>query len=164
MNIFYKLVTKIFIPINRFYKRQLLDYSLKKRRIYIRNSIIHGDDFSKLLLGENIYLGDAFLDIHDKITIENNVGFGHQVKILTGSHDWRQIGVNRVKVITKPVHIKTGAWVASYSIILPGTVIGENSVIAAGSVVSGNIEPFTLVGGNPARFIKHILPSNTPYL
>jgi len=55
-----------------------------------------------------------------------------------------------------PVIIERNAWVAIGAIILPGVTIGEGAVVAAGSLVTKNVEPHTLVSGNPARVIKHL--------
>lgn len=46
------------------------------------------------------------------------------------------------------------AWLASHSVILPGVTVGEGAVVAAGPVVSRNVPPYTLVGGNPAQVIR----------
>ena len=133
-----------------------LKHELAKRGVVMTNVIIYGNNLSNLILGDNIWINDAFLDVQNTITIESNVGFGHQVKILTGSHDIKKFGKERGKIISKPVIIKTGAWIASFAIILPGTEIGEHSVVAAGSVVRGEVPPHTLVAGNPAQIVKNL--------
>ena len=46
------------------------------------------------------------------------------------------------------------AWVASHAIVLPGVTIGEGAVVAAGAVVTKDVEPYLMVGGNPARPIR----------
>jgi len=122
----------------------------------MKGAIIHGDDFSKLIVHDNACLNDVFLDLHDTITIEGSVGLGHQVKILTGSHNYTKTGKERNKVTSKPVIIRTGAWIASYSIVLPGTEIGAHAVVGAGSVVRGKVPPYTFVAGNPAKLIRTI--------
>lgn len=53
-----------------------------------------------------------------------------------------------------PITIGHDAWVASRSIILPGVSIGDGAVVAAGAVVTKDVEPWTVVGGNPAKIIK----------
>jgi len=58
--------------------------------------------------------------------------------------------------VLEPVHIKRGAWIALNVVILPGVTIGENAIVATGSVVMKDVEPYTLVGGSPAKFIKDI--------
>ena len=76
---------------------------------------------------------------------------GKDVYLLTGSHD---IEKSTFDLVTRPIDIGKGCWVATASTILPGIVIGDYSVVAANSVVVKNIEPWTVVGGNPAKFIK----------
>jgi len=55
-----------------------------------------------------------------------------------------------------PVHIGRNAWIGVGAIILPGVTIGENAVVAAGAVVTKDVAPNTIVGGNPAKLIKTI--------
>ena len=54
----------------------------------------------------------------------------------------------------KPIRISVNSWVAGWSIILPGVTIGEGAVVGAGSVVTKDVKPWTVVGGNPAKVIK----------
>lgn len=76
---------------------------------------------------------------------------GKDVYLLTGSHD---IEKNTFDLITRPITIGDGCWIATASTILPGISIGDYSVVAAGSVVCKSVDDNTVVGGNPARFIK----------
>lgn len=73
------------------------------------------------------------------------------VDILSGSHD---INSTRFEMITSPVIVNNNVWIATKSIVNKGITIGEGSVIAAGSVVVKNVEPWSVIGGNPAKFIK----------
>ena len=73
------------------------------------------------------------------------------VKLCTAGHDTS----SRIMELTyAPIHIGANAWVAAWSTILPGVTIGEGAVVAAGAVVTKDVEPWTVVGGNPAKFIK----------
>lgn len=54
------------------------------------------------------------------------------------------------------VKIENNAWIGAGSIILPGVTIGHHSVVAAGSIVTKDVEPYSVVGGNPAKFIKKL--------
>jgi acetyltransferase-like isoleucine patch superfamily enzyme len=54
------------------------------------------------------------------------------------------------------VHICRNAWIGAGATILPGVTVGENAVVAAGAVVTKDVAPNTIVGGNPAKFIKNI--------
>ena len=53
----------------------------------------------------------------------------------------------------RPIVIEDDVWIGSRVIILPGVVIGKGSIIGAGSVVTKDVEPYTIVGGNPAKLI-----------
>ena len=86
------------------------------------------------------------------ITIDDGVMIGPNVRIVTDNHDFD----NRMVLRCKPVHIKSRAWIGVGAIILPGVTIGENAVVAAGAIVTKDVAPNTIVGGNPAKFIKKI--------
>ena len=87
----------------------------------------------------------------DKIIIGTKVAISRESFICTASHDITK--PNR-PLVTAPITICDGVWIGARAIILPGVTIGEGSVVAAGAVVTKNVDPFTVVGGNPAKFIK----------
>lgn len=86
-----------------------------------------------------------------KITIGTKVAISREAFICTASHDITR--PNR-PLVTAPITICDGVWIGARAIILPGVTIGEGAVVAAGAVVTKDVEPFTVVGGNPAKFIK----------
>lgn len=85
------------------------------------------------------------------IILGDNATVSQGVKLCTASHD---ITSKIMELTTAPIMIGTNAWVAGWSILLPGVTVGEGAVVAAGSVVIKDVEPWTVVGGNPANFIK----------
>ena len=87
----------------------------------------------------------------DEIVIGAQATVSQGVKLCSASHD---ISSRIMELTTSPIHIGENAWVAGWSIILPGVTIGEAAVVAAGSVVTKDVEAWTVVGGNPAKFIK----------
>jgi putative colanic acid biosynthesis acetyltransferase WcaF len=93
----------------------------------------------------------CWIDNLEKVKIGKYSCISQYVFILTGSHD---INSNTFSLILKPVTIGNGVWIATKAMILPGIVIDDFSVVGAGSVVVKNIEPFAVVGGNPAKYIK----------
>lgn len=99
-------------------------------------------------IGDNVNVQmNCFLDGRGGIVIGNNVDVTPGVRILTEQHD---IDAPDYDTVKKPVVIHDHAVIGSWALILPGVTIGEGAVVAAGSVVVKNVEPFTLVAGNPA--------------
>ena len=88
------------------------------------------------------------------ITIEDNVLIGPKVNLITENHPLNPN--DRKSLICKLIVIKRNAWIGAAATVLPGVTIGENSVVAAGAVVTGDVLPNTIVGGVPAKFIKNI--------
>lgn len=87
----------------------------------------------------------------DRISIGRWASVGENVQLLTGNHD---VDSSEFHLITKPIVIGDMAWVATNSIVLPGVTIGEGAVVGAGSVVVKDVDPWVVVAGNPAHFIK----------
>lgn len=87
----------------------------------------------------------------DKIRIGDNSVISREAFLCTASHD---ISSPIMELITAPITIGSNCWICARAVILPGVTIGDGAVIAAGSVVTKDVDPWTVVGGNPARFIK----------
>ncbi len=109
----------------------------------------------ELEIGENFYAntGLTLLD-SGGVTIGQNVLIGPNVKIYTNNHPLNVEERRQGFEIFKPVSIGNDVWIGGGSIICPGVNIGDNAVIAAGSVVTKDVAPDTLVGGNPAILIR----------
>jgi acetyltransferase-like isoleucine patch superfamily enzyme len=110
-------------------------------------------------IGKHVYLGPG-VNLDDlypgMITIEDYVSIGMGTMIFSHSNPRCSpyLKTRHYPTEVKPVIIKRGAWIAPGSIILPGTTIGENSVVISGSVVMRNVEPYTAVVGCPAKVLK----------
>lgn len=106
-------------------------------------------------LGKNVFINHActFLDLGG-IVIEDEVLIGPQVNIITENHPVNP--KERKMLELKAVIIKRNAWIGANATILPGVTIGENSVVAAGAVVTKDVPANTVVGGVPAKVIKEI--------
>jgi maltose O-acetyltransferase len=106
-----------------------------------------GDLYRRLTIGQfcKFNIGCLF-DLEGEIRIGDRVGVGHEVMILTSTHE---IGPREERadpaLVRKPVVIEDGVWIGARCTILPGVTIGAGSVISAGMVVSRDVPPDTLV-------------------
>ena len=106
-------------------------------------------------IGNNVFVnhGCSFLDLGG-ITIEDDVLIGPQVKLVTENHPVDP--ANRKSLDLNSIVVKKNAWIGAGAVILPGVTIGENSIVAAGAVVTQDVPSNTIVGGVPAKHIKNI--------
>ena len=106
-------------------------------------------------IGKNVFINHActFLDLGG-IVIEDDVLIAPKVSIITENHP---VNPKERKILDlKSVTIKRNVWIGANATILPGVTVGENSVVAAGAVVTKDVPANTLVGGIPAKIIKEI--------
>lgn len=106
-------------------------------------------------------LNDALFNVggESRITIKEYAFFGHQVAVLAGVHDVNKFGRERQRTLVRSgrdVVIEEGAWLASHVLVLGPCVIGAHSVVAGGSLVMNDVEPFTIVAGRPAKMVRRI--------
>ena len=108
-----------------------------------------------ITVGKNVFIKSCchFQD-QGKITIGDNVLIGHNVVIATLNHN--QIPDKRASILPKAVTIGNKVWIGSNSTILPGIIIEEGAIVAAGSTVTKNVKKNTIVAGNPAKIIRTI--------
>lgn len=105
----------------------------------------------RLNLGRNSVVGEhCLLDCRRGLNIDENVNISSGVWIWTLHHDMND---PEFKAVGEPVNIQSYSWICSRATILPGVTIGEGAVVAAGAVVTSDVEPYTIVGGVPARRI-----------
>lgn len=90
-----------------------------------------------------------------EVIIGDDVMIGPNVSLITSEHPVAP-SQRRAFLIGRPITIERGVWIAAGATVVGGVTIGENSVVAAGSVVTRDVPPNTLVGGNPARVIRSI--------
>jgi acetyltransferase-like isoleucine patch superfamily enzyme/GT2 family glycosyltransferase len=156
-----------------------------EKKIYIkigRDCVINGhfvieNKNGSINIGDRTFIGGGlFISIND-IKIGNDVMFSWGCTVIDNnahSLDWRDRKSDVIdwkkgieegtlgkykdwsKVISAPVKVCDKAWISFNVIILKGVTIGEGAVVAAGSVVTKDVLPYTLVAGNPARFIRNV--------
>lgn len=123
-----------------------------------RESYIHGPK-SRIDLGENSGLPTVANTRSGRIVVGDHVMTGMGTFFLTGTHDYKKRGKEREPAITdaeRDIIIGDGAWIGWNSTIVGPCKIGENAVIAAGSVVVDDCEAGSICAGNPAKKIKTI--------
>ena len=113
-------------------------------------------DFGKNIhLGNNVFInaGCHFQD-QGGIYIGDDVLIGHNVVLATLNHDENPL--KRANLIASPIKIGNKVWIGSNATLLPGVTIGDGAIIAAGAVVTKDVEENSIVGGVPAKFIRKV--------
>lgn len=112
----------------------------------------------EILLPKGLKLGDgvavgwfAELDARGGIMVDHDTNISSHVKLITGSHD---IDDTDFTADFLPIHIGHHCWIGTGATILQGVKIGDGAVVAAGAVVNKDVEPWTVVGGIPAKEIR----------
>jgi len=109
---------------------------------------------NEIRTGRNVFINQncTLYDLGG-IDIADDVMIGPNVSIITSGHALEP-SRRRSATIGKPIVIERNVWIAAGATVIGGVTIGENSVVAAGSVVTKDVPADTLVGGNPARVIR----------
>lgn len=147
--------------------------------VYLRPSSCDFKGLENLSVGDgtSIPKGSIFYCTEAPLTIGKKVVFGPKPTIMTGDHPVDVIGKHIIDVTVKekfvcrsgnkensdnekynpydlPVVIEDGCWIGANVTILKGVTIGRGSVVAAGAVVTKSCEPYSIIGGIPAKLIK----------
>ncbi|OLO27352.1 colanic acid biosynthesis acetyltransferase WcaF [Priestia megaterium] len=106
----------------------------------------------KVSIGNDSWIGDnvKFYSL-DNISIGSNCVISQESYLCTGSHDIEDVYFG---LVTKPIFIKDGAWVASDVFVYPGVTIHEMAVVAARSTVTTDLSAKKVYGGSPAKYLK----------
>lgn len=121
--------------------------------------LVYGDP-ARLHIASTAVVNNALFNLSSgEITVDEWAFFGHNVSVLTGTHDWTTFGAERQVAVPKSgrdVVIEEGVWVSSNAIVVAPCRIGEHAVVGVGSLVLGDVEPYTVVAGVPARVLRTI--------
>ena len=147
MNISYTLIPN---PFRKYYLRLFGIRINKGSTIHRYCRFFH---LGGLTIGQNSTINfGCYLDNRRGISIGDNVGIAHNTKIYTLGHD---INDSHFNTRGAKVQIEDNVFIFSNSLIMPGVTIGEGAVVLSGSVVTKDVEPWSIVGGNPATKIKN---------
>jgi len=109
--------------------------------------------FDRVKLADNVLvMNNCLMMGRGGITVDEGAMIAANVQLISNNHDLH----DRQILLCKSVHICRNAWIGAGATILPDVTVGENAVVAAGAVVTKDVAPNTIVGGNPAKFIKEI--------
>lgn len=118
-------------------------------------------DPRNITIGEGTIIGNScFIDGRAKVTIGNHTDLASEVMIYSSEHD---INSADFHATTAPVKIGDYVFIGPRAIILPGVTIGDRAVVAAGAVVTKDVEPGAVVGGVPAKVIGERTLKNPKY-
>lgn len=121
--------------------------------------LVYGDP-GRLHIAPTAVVNNALFNLSSgEISLGEYAFFGHNVSVLTGTHDWTTFGAERqvaVPTSGRDVVIEEGVWVSSNAIVVGPCRIGAHAVVGVGSLVLRDVEPYTVVAGSPARFLRTI--------
>jgi acetyltransferase-like isoleucine patch superfamily enzyme len=139
-----------------FYYKVGMRFPYSKIRVYAMRKLGYavGKDVyfpSDLVITQNL------VDDQAKIIIGDRVSIAPRVMLLALSHPNASTIRGSIDTTKHTINIANDVWIGAGAIILNGVSIGAGAIIGAGSVVTKDVEPYTIVAGNPARKIKNIV-------
>lgn len=137
----------------------------------VRSRVVFERERVRISVGDRCFIGKGVISSAESVEIGNDVliSWGvtitdhnsHSLKFSERQRDvreWRGSAKNWLGVKIEKVVIQDRAWIGFNAIILKGVTIGEGAIVGAGSVVSKDVPPFTIVAGNPARVVRELGP------
>ncbi|HEX8297141.1 MAG TPA: WcaF family extracellular polysaccharide biosynthesis acetyltransferase [Chthoniobacteraceae bacterium] len=102
----------------------------------------------RLEVGDHVWIGEEVIILSlAPVRLESNVCLSQRAFLCTGSHDF---AAPKFDLVTKPITVRAGSWIAAQAFIAPGVEIGPGSMVTAGSVVVATVPPRSIARGNPA--------------
>lgn len=151
-----KLADKIKIGENCHIRGELINICGESRLImgdccYLGERSTLWSSYADLIVGNRVLIAkDAFIINNNTHPVDAEARHKHYMEIIRGG------AFDGVKLEAETVKIEDDAWIGSHSVIIKGVTIGKGAVVAAGSVVTKDVAPYTMVGGNPAVVLKEL--------
>jgi acetyltransferase-like isoleucine patch superfamily enzyme len=132
---------------------------VKRNAPHIANILINAPrawgDPSRIAWNSQYPPNDMLINtVSGRVEVSKDCFFGHGCMLLTGTHDYSKFGAERVGSFPKEgrdIFLEEGVWLASRVIVLGPARIGKHAVVGAGAIVSGDLEPYGIYAGNPAK-------------
>lgn len=112
-------------------------------------------------VGRDVFVGEDLLIIDEPsdwgmVSIGDRVAISPRVTLVVSSRPNFSRIAPYVPVRHSPISIENDAWLGTGTVVMPGIRIGEGAVVAANSVITRDVKPYTIVGGSPAKFISEV--------
>jgi putative colanic acid biosynthesis acetyltransferase WcaF len=106
----------------------------------------------KLVVGNDVWIGEGvWIDNLDNVTIGNDVCISQGALLLTGNHDYKSSSFDYKN---QPIFIGNGVWIGAKSVVCPGVICENESILTVGSVATKSLESYGIYQGNPASFLR----------
>jgi len=120
------------------------------------HAFIQGRVDGRCIIGQHVWIGpQTYLDARDLI-IEDYVGWGPGARALGSQHTGQppDVPIIQTDLEIKPTRIRAWADIGVNAVVLPGVTVGKGAIVGAGAVVTQDVDPFSVVAGVPARFLR----------
>ena len=140
------------------------DQTIISAQVTLSAGMMPGHDLGPdpvMRVGDRCVIGrGSHIVAHHSILIGDDVFTGPYVYITDQNHSYEdtEAPIGRQWPVNAPVSIGAGTWLGTGAVVLPGSVIGRNVVVAAGSVVRGKVPDLCVVAGVPARIVREYVP------
>ncbi|WP_258372433.1 MULTISPECIES: DapH/DapD/GlmU-related protein [unclassified Curtobacterium] len=133
---------------------------LRRARVHVNSArILSGLSVrgSGLSVADGVFINvDCFIEAEAEVVLEPGVSLAMGVRLLTVTHDIGEPDARAGAMRVRPIRVGRGSWLGAGVTVLPGVLIGEGCVVAAGTMVNRDIPPNMLVAGVPARVIRQL--------
>jgi len=140
---------------HKFYILRMLSLQIFGANVSLQGMAFGSTDIIRpwdLTLGKRVTLGERVRIYNlNKVIIGDDTVISQDVYICGGTHDYEN---SKMPLLRKDIIIGSNVWICAGAFIAPGVTIGEGAVVGARAAVFKDVEPWTVVGGNPAKFIK----------
>lgn len=111
---------------------------------------------ARLIIGNDVRLNGCIISANSEVIVKDRARIGPWAHVMDG--DFHSVEDREAAGKLRPVIIEEGAWLTTRCMVLKGVTIGKGAVVAAGSVVTKDVEPYTVVAGVPAKLVKRLTP------